>query len=140
MKKNDSKNLELFNNEIIFVFGSNEAGRHWAGAALTAQKRFGAKFGQGFGLQGSSFAIPTKDQSILTLPLNIIQQYVERFKDFAQINSQLKFFVTRIGTGLAGMKDKDIAPMFKGAPTNCEFDILWKPFLGEEYAYFTKPL
>lgn len=129
----------LFNNSI-FVFGSNTAGRHGAGAARTALSRFGAIYGQGFGLQGSSYAIPTKDQVLRVLPLNIIENYVNEFKNFAQNNNQLEFNVTRIGTGLAGYTDKDIAPLFINSPKNCIFDIGWEEYLGKEYNYFTNPL
>ena len=111
---------------MIFVFGSNEAGRHGAGAALFAKQHHGAKYGQGFGLQGSSFAIPTKDGNINTLPLEKIKEYVDKFLEFAYIHSELTFQLTPIGCGLAGYKYKDIAPMFIDAPKNV---IIPKEFL-----------
>ncbi len=122
----------------IFVFGSNTAGRHGAGAALTALRRFGAIPAQGEGLQGRSYGIPTKDRKLRVLPLYSVAHYVERFLNFAQNNPELNFYVTRIGTGLAGYKDEDIAPMFvsEEAPENCFFDVEWKPWLGEEFQYF----
>ena len=99
----------------IFVFGSNESGYHGAGAARLAADRFGAKMGQGFGMAGNTFAIPTKDWDIQTLPLNVVAMYVARFIAFAKMNPKKTFLVTKIGTGLAGLKIEDIAPMFQEA-------------------------
>lgn len=110
----------------IFVFGSNLAGRHGAGAALHAHKYHGAVYGQGIGLQGSSYGIPTKDLRIKTLPLKVIQAYVDQFIHFARLHPELEFQVTRIGCGLAGYKDTDIAPMFSTAPANCELPEGWR--------------
>lgn len=102
----------------IFVFGSNLAGRHGKGAALFARKNHGAILGQGRGLQGTSYAIPTKDYNLKTLPLNEISFYVHSFLLFAKDNSDMIFNVTAIGCGLAGYSPIDIAPMFKGCPEN----------------------
>jgi hypothetical protein len=110
---------------VIFTFGSNLAGRHGKGAALFAWKNHGAVYGQGVGPQGNAYAIPTKDASIRTLPLVKIKPYVEDFITYARANPTLKFQVTRIGCGLAGYKDSDIAPMFKGVPPNCEMPTEW---------------
>ena len=98
----------------IFVFGSNLAGRHGKGAALYALQHHGAAYGQGVGLQGSSYAIPTKDSFLRTLPLSEINKYVHDFLIFARSGEGRNFLfnVTRIGCGLAGYKDEDIAPMF----------------------------
>lgn len=115
--------------EVIFVFGSNLAGRHGAGAALYAADVYGAKFGVGKGRTGDAYAIPTKDHEIQTLPLDHIQVYVEEFLEYATLHLEETFFVTRIGCGLAGYQDKDIAPMFRGAPDNCIFDIKWKTYI-----------
>lgn len=112
----------------IFVFGSNLAGRHGKGAALTAFKQYGAVYGQGHGLQGNSYGIPTKDENIVTLPLNKIQKYVEQFVRFAKLNPEMQFKVTAIGTGLAGYAERDIAPMFKDAPLNCILPVGWRNF------------
>lgn len=103
---------------MIFVFGSNLAGRHGKGAALYAFKNHGAIYGVGIGLQGNSYAIPTKDTRLKTLPLNIISKYVEEFKDFALNHDELIFQLTPIGCGLAGYKYSDIAPMFANSPSN----------------------
>ena len=103
----------------IFVFGSNLAGRHGKGAALYARKHKGAIYGQGVGLQGLSYAIPTKDARIRTLPLEDIKPYVDEFLSFARDHPEMKFFVTPIGCGLAGYCAEQIAPMFREAPANC---------------------
>ena len=96
----------------IFVFGSNLAGIHGKGAALTAKQKYGAIQGQGWGLQGNSFAIPTKDRNIKTLPLHTIKPYIDAFYLYAQNKPNRKFFVTAIGCGLAGYRHEEIAPMF----------------------------
>lgn len=99
----------------IFVFGSNQSGRHGAGAAKTALG-WGAKWGQAEGIQGKTYGIPTKDFSVRrTLSINEIKPYVDRFIKFAQEHPQLKFLVTEIGCGLAGLDYKDVAPLFKDA-------------------------
>jgi hypothetical protein len=103
----------------IFVFGSNLAGRHGKGAALFARQNHGAIYGQGIGLQGSSYAIPTKDSNIRTLPLDDIERHVYIFLEFAKSHPEMIFNITRIGCGLAGYKDYQIAPMFKNATSNC---------------------
>ena len=86
----------------IFVFGSNLAGRHGKGAALHARQNCGAIYGQGEGLQGQSYAIPTKDARLRTLPLGIIAVHINNFILFARSRPDLEFEVTRIGCGLAG--------------------------------------
>lgn len=113
----------------IFVFGSNLAGIHGAGAARFAVENHGARYGQGIGYQGNSYAIPTKDFNIRTLPLLAIKGHVDNFINFAFENLDLTFQVTQIGCGLAGYRAKDIAPMFVEAPNNCLFDKDWEHFL-----------
>lgn len=109
----------------IFVFGSNLAGRHGKGAALTARLKYGAVYGVGIGPTGNAYAIPTKDAQLRTLPLGVIEPYVREFINYARGNPQLRFLVTRVGCGLAGYDDSDIAPMFVGAPPNCELPVSW---------------
>lgn len=109
----------------IFVFGSNLSGIHGAGAARCALDEHGAVWGQGVGLQGQSYAIPTKDENIETLPLDVIEGYVEEFLDFAFEHPEMTFEVTRIGCGLAGYTNEDIAPMFANAPDNCVLHKDW---------------
>lgn len=111
---------------MIFVFGSNEAGIHGAGAALEARKNHGAKLGIGFGHVGNSFAIPTKDENIKTLPLSTIKKYVQMFLAYAESTPEETYQVTRIGCGLAGYTDADIAPMFEHAPLNCILPEGWR--------------
>ena len=112
----------------IFVFGSNLAGRHGAGAALHARLYYNAKYGVGIGRTGNAYAIPTKDRSLHSLPLIIIQVYIEEFIDYAKTHSHLEFFVTRLGCGLAGYNEKQIAPMFHEAPENCELPVGWRNY------------
>lgn len=103
----------------IFVFGSNLAGRHGKGAALAALKNHGAIYGQGEGLQGNSYAIPTKDAKLRTLPIPEIKAHVRKFQQFALIHSDFVFNVTAIGCGLAGYTPEQIAPLFNRSPANC---------------------
>lgn len=122
--------------KMVFVFGSNEAGIHGAGAAKFAYKSKGARYGKGYGHHGDSFAIPTKDEYIETLPLERIEDYVRGFLAYAHGHRKLKFQVTRIGCGLAGYTDQQIAPLFKDAPSNCYFDDAWGPYLGTNHNYW----
>lgn len=110
----------------IFVFGSNLAGRHGAGAALFAKNHRGAVSGLGIGPQGNAYAIPTKDQNLMVLSIHRIREYVMGFIIYAEKHPELEFEVTRIGCGLAGYKDSDIAPLFKGAPRNCQLPPGWR--------------
>lgn len=103
-------NITTLGKDEIFVFGSNLAGRHNGGAARTAVKYFGAVMGQGEGLQGQSYAIPTMQGGVET-----IRPYVDRFIDFAREWDQTTFLVTRIGCGIAGFSDEEIAPLFADA-------------------------
>jgi hypothetical protein len=112
----------------IFVFGSNLAGRHGKGAALTAKNLYGAVYGQGVGLQGSSYAIPTKDANLQILPLGEIQRHVSTFIEFAKARPNSTFQLTAIGCGLAGYDPADIAPMFADAPANVIQPPEFKPF------------
>jgi hypothetical protein len=115
--------------EPVFVFGSNLSGRHGRGAALRAREHHGAVSGKGVGLQGASYAIPTKDHALRGLPLDQIAHYVNRFIEFAKEHTEMTFQVTRVGCGMAGYSDKQMAPLFAGAPENCRLPEEWKPFL-----------
>lgn len=110
----------------IFVFGSNQSGIHGAGAARDAVMHYGAIPGKGIGHHGNSYAIPTKDYGIRTMPINHIRPYVESFIRYASKNPQLEFYITPIGTGLAGYTHEQIAPLFKNAPANCQLPEEWK--------------
>ena len=100
---------ELKPNEI-FVFGSNLAGSHGGGAARLAYNRFGAVWGQGVGLQGQSYGIPTMQGGVET-----IKPYVDEFIAFAKQHPEYKFLVTKIGCGIAGFAVEEIAPLFAEA-------------------------
>ena len=125
------ENIKTLKKGEIFVFGSNTGGRHGAGAALFARERFGAIYGQGQGLQGQSYAIATLESykanvdasnprdvyALRKLPLPIILDQVEELYDFANKNPQLKFYVTKIGVGLAGFSIDEIQRVFVAAGT-----------------------
>lgn len=127
--------------DMVFVFGSNTAGIHGAGAARAALLQHGAVYGEGEGHFGNSYAIPTKEPVIRprkagepglqTLSLVTIQHYVERFITYARFCPHLRFQITQLGCGLAGLKPEWIAPMFLKAPENCYFDTQWQPYLPE---------
>jgi hypothetical protein len=106
----------------IFVFGSNRQGRHGAGAALYAVQNYGAIYGQAEGLQGSSYAIITKELRSYKPKVTIeeVRVGVEKFLQFAKDHPELQFYVTPIGCGLAGFTPEQIAPFFKECPSNIE--------------------
>jgi hypothetical protein len=110
----------------VFVFGSNLAGRHGKGAALHASREHGAVHGVGVGRTGNAYAIPTKDAKLRTLPLSEIKNYVDEFLRYAKAHPDLRFEVTRIGCGLAGYTDAQMAPMFADAPASCELPHGWR--------------
>ena len=101
--------IDSLKSDEIFVFGSNLAGAH-GGAARLAFERFGAVWGEGVGLHGQTYAIPTMQGGVDT-----IKPYVDAFIRFAKKHSRLTFLVTRIGCGIAGFRDEEIAPLFKEA-------------------------
>lgn len=118
-------------NGEIFVFGSNSRGRHGKGAAKTAYWKYGAIYGVGVGLMNQSYAIPTKDRFINVLPLHDIVPFIHEFVQFTIEHPHMLFYVTPVGTGLAGYDVQDIAPHFKDA-INCEFPLSFKPYLEDE--------
>ena len=111
--------------KAIFVFGSNLRSIHGAGAALFAKQHRGASTGICEGLSGHSYALPTKLSPTRPLELKSIEKSVEKFLSFAKSNPALTFQVTRVGCGLAGYIDSEIAPMFDGAPENCLLPGTW---------------
>ena len=117
--------ISKLNPNEIFVFGSNLAGMHGGGAARIAYDRFGAVWGQGVGLQGQSYAIPTMQGGVAT-----IKPYVDEFIAFAKAHPEYKFFVTKIGCGIAGFRVSEIAPLFANA-LDVENIILPKEFANE---------
>ena len=108
------ENIEILEAGEIFIFGSNLSGRHGAGAARKALE-FGAVMGKGVGFKGRTYAIPTKDENIRTMPIEAIEPYVKQFIDYASKNQHLTFLVSKIGCGLAGYSPDDIAPLFEDA-------------------------
>ena len=104
------ENITKLGKDEIFVFGSNLEGLHLGGAARTALEKFGAKMGQGVGLQGQSYAIPTMQGGVET-----IKPYVDEFIDLAREWDQTTFYITRVGCGIAGFTDEEIAPLFAAA-------------------------
>lgn len=113
---------------MIFVFGSNLAGRHGAGAAKTAREKHGAEYGVGEGRTGDSYAIPTKDWRLRPRTLDEIEISVYRFIEYAKAHPELSFYVTRIGCGLAGYTDEQIGPFFQGCPDNCRLPLKWQAY------------
>jgi len=111
------------NRDLIFVFGSNKDGHHAGGAAKYAYLNKGAAWGIGEGLHGVSYAVPTMGSFGDTF------EAVQQFKDFARNHKGLSFQVTRLGCGIAGFKDSEIAPIFVDAPPNCLFDEEWREYL-----------
>ena len=117
MSKNRKENpniasdcIDTLEKDEIFVFGSNLAGHHMGGAARVANIKLGAEWGVGVGLTGQSYAIPTMQGGVET-----IRPYVDEFVEFANQHQNMKFLVTRIGCGIAGFKDEEIAPLFRKA-------------------------
>lgn len=115
----------------VFVFGSNFAGNHGRAAALFARQWRGAVVGIGHGHTGNAYGIPTKDEHLKVLPLAEIRAGVTEFLAYARGNPETSFEVTRVGCGLAGYKDVQIAPMFAGAPPNVALPHRWRVLLGE---------
>lgn len=132
-----SERIDMLEKGEIFVFGSNLAGHHMGGAARAAHQKFGAEWGVGIGLTGRSYAIPTMQGGVET-----IRPYVEEFIEFAKQHQDMKFLVTRIGCGIAGFKDEEIAPLFrKAVPVSniylpqTFYDILLEPYLKHCFYY-----
>jgi hypothetical protein len=123
---------------MIFVFGANLDGKHSGGAARFAKLNEGAEDGVGEGLTGNSYALPTVGHNFAPMDTAEIQPYVQNFLDYATAKLNFaryhkkkipQFKVTRVGCGLAGHKDEDIAPFFANAPENCHFDTEWSAYL-----------
>jgi len=113
MEKYTPENILKLEPNQIFVFGSNLAGVHGAGAAWIACKLFGAEMFVGKGLTGNCYAFPTKDKNIRTLPINKIKAEVLDLFYCIQENPDKEFLITKVGCGLAGYPIEDIAPLFK---------------------------
>lgn len=109
-KRIASDKIDSLKYNEVFVFGSNLAGGHGAGAAYAAVKKFGAIYGKGVGMQGKSYAIPTMHGGV-----DAIKPYVDDFMEYAQTHPDMTFLVTKIGCGIAGFKESEIAPLFQRA-------------------------
>lgn len=126
---------------MIFVFGSNLSGIHGAGAAKFAYQRRGAVMGLGEGMSGQSYALPTKGINITHIPLDEVHKHVQKFLKYSydtknkysyDTKDVYEYQITRVGTGLSGFRDEDIAEMFEYVAypeSNCFFDTAWEPFL-----------
>lgn len=125
----------LLEKRVIFTFGSNLKGIHGAGAAVHANRVFRAQYGIGVGFTGNAYAIPTKRCPKDRLKLKQIQAHIQRFIEVTDLSmmdlphERRFFYVTPIGTGLAGYRHEDIAPLFRGV-CNCWLPDVWKPYLG----------
>ena len=105
-----SERIDTLKDNEVFVFGSNLQGYHGGGAARVAMEKFGAVWGQGVGMQGQSYGIPTMHGGV-----NAIKPYVDEFIDYAKSHPEKTFLVTRIGCGIAGFCDEEMAPLFAAA-------------------------
>lgn len=124
----------------VFVFGSNRAGIHGAGAARTARLDYGAVTGVGEGQRGQSYALPTVDAEFRPLPLSAIAEHAARFVAWATAHPAERFFLTRVGCGIAGYTDAEIAPLFAGAPDNVRVPPEWRgPHRGGRRVSTTSP-
>lgn len=110
----------------IFVFGSNLAGRHGKGAALYALKNCGAEPGNGRGLQGHSYAIPTKDEQLRVLDREMIKGEINLFLEFVREHPEMEFYLTPVGTGLAGYSSFGMRSMFGELPDNVKLADTWE--------------
>lgn len=117
----------------VWVFGSNLGGRHGKGAGKVAHVNFHAEYGVGYGLTGNAYAIPTKDKHLVVLPLETIAQNIDEFCHFAKSCPEKRFFINRVGCGLDGFFDHQIAPLFERgfALQNCSFPEEWVPHFVE---------
>ena len=120
---------------LIYVFGSNLAGRHGKGSALTAKEVYGAEPGVGEGRTGRSYAIPTKDHYLQVRRLPDILSSILKFIDYAKATPDLDFMVSRVGCMNAGYEDFQIAPYFSSAPPNCILPQGWRELYSEKYDF-----
>ena len=125
--------------DVVFVFGSNPEGRHGKGAAKVAVESFGAVYGQGEGLQGHSYALPTKDLRIKenngfrSISEKDIVANISKMYECARQNPDRQFMVAYTNapeeTTLNGYSGREMAAMFLAAgsfPENVRFSSAWK--------------
>lgn len=128
----EAKRLMLVRpDDAVFVFGSNLQGRHAGGAALVAADHFGAENGRGAGWHGQSWAVPTIDADFRVLPVHHIRVFVQQFLKDAAAEPAFTFYVTAVGTGIAGLTHEQMAPLFANAPTNCLLPPEWLALIGD---------
>lgn len=110
----------------IFVFGSNLQGQHGGGAARMAFQKFGAQWGVGVGPTGQCYAIPTMHGGVAA-----VKPYVDQFISYAASHPEMRFLLTRVGCGIAGFRDSEMAPLFNGVQTlsNVTIPREWIPYL-----------
>ncbi len=118
------------------MFGSNLDGMHEGGAARFAASRHGAELGVGEGITGSSYALPTVGHMFSRMPMSQVARAVFNFLGFAWAHPEMDFQVTRVGCGIAGFTDADIAALFTNAPANCSFDTAWSSYLPATTRYW----
>jgi hypothetical protein len=102
----------------IFVFGSNLAGQHIGGAAKQAHEQFGAEIGVGEGMTGQCYAFPTLGNNFEKLPFHMLRRSVRKLYQCCIDFPSFSFLLTPVGTGIAGYKVSEIAPLFKNHPQN----------------------
>lgn len=122
------ENITNLADNQIFVFGSNLAGKHNGGGAKIALEKFGAIYGEGVGIQGQSYAIPTLDANLKKIDLTEIKFYIDMFFQFAYNHPQYEFLVTKIGCGIAGYDVSEVAPLLLNPFKNI--------ILPKEFTYF----
>ena len=110
----------------VFVFGSNKAGIHGAGAALYARKKLDAQIGLGEGPTDRTYALPTCSFPGVPLTLQQVAGHVAIFLKFAKDNPGTRFFISEIGCGFAGFTADEISPLFRDAPKNCDLPPRWR--------------
>lgn len=128
--------LGMDEKKMIFTFGSNLSGWHGSGSAAHAMIHCGAIHGQGEGLQGTSYALPTVGKHIRKMSFERVKKYVKNFIEYAEAHPELEFKVTQVGCKRAGFTTEQIAPLFINAPGNCYFDTAWKEFLGDSKKFW----
>jgi len=124
--KHTPDNIEKLEPNQVFVFGSNLAGRHGAGAARVALEKFGAKYGIGEGLQGQSYAFPTLDSYFRKVPVLTLKMAVYNLYQTCHLNPDKEFLLTKVGCGIAGFDEDYMKSLFyEPRPANLIFPEGW---------------
>ncbi len=125
----DETHIHQLPQDTVFVFGSNLAGKHDCGAALTAFEHFGAMTHFGRGWSGQSFAIATANEHQQAMPIHQIAHYIDDFIIYTKNHPRQTYFVTAVGCGHVGYDAKDIAPLFQGISENVILPMRFKAYL-----------